>query len=1089
MNPSPDRPPEDWTAHVAGLRRLAAHLLRDPARADDAVQDALVVALTRPPSVGARLGAWLKGVLRNKAREARRGDERRRRHEGAVSPREAAMDVQEIAGGLEVQRRAVEAVRALDEPYRSAVWWHYFEGLDARTVAERQSVPLETARTRLKRALERLRADMDQRCGDRKAWMAALAPLATGLSAPAGAGIAAGAGATASVTAAGAGAGWAVAAAAVAVVGLGTAAWAIAPADPEPVVPVVPFDAPVAPVERAARGGEAVPPSDLLPADLLLGDRGADAAPARPGGGGARPVLDAPARARRASRRVEGRFQFHYEQGWSFASMSIVPKEEADVVFASCAGGISSVTLAAPGEGAGIANLGALRERLPKKTFAPLLAEALVRVHPDELSLGPSAGGDSRDAWSDVFVLRTRDGDWARLVIEERDDSKGSWTEYPVTIRYTLVGSTPVFREGQGDVRGAGFELDLDLLAGTVADPRRPQRREEGRFRFQCEQAWSFAAKGLVPRAEADVVFETCAGGNSSVTLRAGTGAAIANLEDLRGRTRNVKSAPALAEALVRVHPLDLGLSKRAVGDERDAHTDVFVLRTARGEWVRLLIEKRESPVTIAYVLASPLPVFSDGTGDLREAGFEIDTQRLETLQAQHVARAEAERELAARPVRRRLAELDGLAAALRVDAERRDGPGFRTAAVLDRAGAAPLGEPDAYTAATYSFEKDTRDDARATRNDWDFLLQPWRGPAWFDVTTLTDDHSLIRDLGDVEVDWVLGGRASPGKGEEMARAVAGHLYVIRTLDTETDTWALLRILRLDQDGGMVFAWRYVMQAAALAPLVYGADDQLREPRARLVLVGGHGGGNPNRVFLDGTKNGYVREWSSAPPDAALRPESQDGGRAYVEGGRVPYGRVFLVERVEWTARCDGDGRGEFLIDVGPYRIAHGKQLEGGPDGEPRHEVFSLDRGVVRVGADAFPLRGVARVRIPLRSGREGQVAVEIANRATVDATFLGRFVAETELPPTVAETVGAREGEHWLRSLVLAPAGPRGGSPYQDPAATWLRSLLAFDLEADLRARLETVLAATPEPARGEVGAAPPPLGGSGGAGGGAGR
>src|SRR5207237_307525 len=68
------------------------------------------------------------------------------------------------------RKSVVEAVLALDEPYRSVVILRWFEQLEARDIAERLNVPLETVRTQLKRAHELLRARLDRESGDRRAW-------------------------------------------------------------------------------------------------------------------------------------------------------------------------------------------------------------------------------------------------------------------------------------------------------------------------------------------------------------------------------------------------------------------------------------------------------------------------------------------------------------------------------------------------------------------------------------------------------------------------------------------------------------------------------------------------------------------------------------------------------------------------------------------------------------------------------------------------------------------------------------------------------------------------------------------------------
>ena len=78
-----------------------------------------------------------------------------------------------------MQRALVDAVLALDEPYRSAVLLRYFEGLEPAEIARRRGVPAGTVRSHLSRGLAELRAALDRRHGgDTRTWCAALLPLA-----------------------------------------------------------------------------------------------------------------------------------------------------------------------------------------------------------------------------------------------------------------------------------------------------------------------------------------------------------------------------------------------------------------------------------------------------------------------------------------------------------------------------------------------------------------------------------------------------------------------------------------------------------------------------------------------------------------------------------------------------------------------------------------------------------------------------------------------------------------------------------------------------------------------------------------------
>ena len=152
--------PGDLLLHAAFVRRLALALLRDAHAAEDAVQEAWRAGLERPPRSDIR--AWLARVTRNAAARQRRSEARRaerelRRAADATAAQQAAAPG-EVLAREETLRLVVEAVCGLEEPYRATVLARYFEDLPPRAIAHRAGLPVETVRTRLKRAVERLRA-------------------------------------------------------------------------------------------------------------------------------------------------------------------------------------------------------------------------------------------------------------------------------------------------------------------------------------------------------------------------------------------------------------------------------------------------------------------------------------------------------------------------------------------------------------------------------------------------------------------------------------------------------------------------------------------------------------------------------------------------------------------------------------------------------------------------------------------------------------------------------------------------------------------------------------------------------------------
>lgn len=183
MPEAPDFDPAQLASHAAWLRQLARRLVRDAALAEDVAQETLRVALERAPAAASpdRLRAWLHNVARNLARMQRRGDERRAARDRAHAqraPRHAPAAADVVARAA-AQRRLIDAVLALDEPYRTAVLLAYEERAKPGEIARRTGVSPEAARKRVSRglALLRSRLAMDGR-DERPNWLAGLALVA-----------------------------------------------------------------------------------------------------------------------------------------------------------------------------------------------------------------------------------------------------------------------------------------------------------------------------------------------------------------------------------------------------------------------------------------------------------------------------------------------------------------------------------------------------------------------------------------------------------------------------------------------------------------------------------------------------------------------------------------------------------------------------------------------------------------------------------------------------------------------------------------------------------------------------------------------
>jgi RNA polymerase sigma-70 factor (ECF subfamily) len=162
---------DELLRHGTFLRALATGLLGDETGADDVVQDAYARAIVHGPR---HPGAWLARVVRNLAIRGRIGGARRSRRERVAARPEAEPSAADVVARLEIQRRVVEAVLALREPYRTTIVQRYFDGLETREIARRSGVPYETVRTRLGRAHAELRERLD---AVHHGWALALAPI------------------------------------------------------------------------------------------------------------------------------------------------------------------------------------------------------------------------------------------------------------------------------------------------------------------------------------------------------------------------------------------------------------------------------------------------------------------------------------------------------------------------------------------------------------------------------------------------------------------------------------------------------------------------------------------------------------------------------------------------------------------------------------------------------------------------------------------------------------------------------------------------------------------------------------------------
>lgn len=169
----------------AELRSLARRLVDDVQHGEDAVQDVWLAVLRDQVRPDDTPGSRLKRALKFRVWSARRGDSRRRAREDATARKpKTETSPADLVRAQEVRQRVVDAVVGLREPHRRTVMLRFFEGLSPAATAQRMGVPVETVRTRTRRALELLRARLGQEFGGRAAWVLPVATLSVDRSSP-----------------------------------------------------------------------------------------------------------------------------------------------------------------------------------------------------------------------------------------------------------------------------------------------------------------------------------------------------------------------------------------------------------------------------------------------------------------------------------------------------------------------------------------------------------------------------------------------------------------------------------------------------------------------------------------------------------------------------------------------------------------------------------------------------------------------------------------------------------------------------------------------------------------------------------------
>lgn len=171
----PHPEPERLIADAAWLRRLAGQPGGDASLAEDVQQEVELATLLRPER---RDRPWLAALARNLTITQWRRRKAEDRRVSALPPADSAVPAADLAAEAELQQLAVAAVLELPETYRDTILRRFMEGLSVLETAQAMAVPVDTVRTRQKRALAMLRARLLPKT-ERRGWATVIASIAT----------------------------------------------------------------------------------------------------------------------------------------------------------------------------------------------------------------------------------------------------------------------------------------------------------------------------------------------------------------------------------------------------------------------------------------------------------------------------------------------------------------------------------------------------------------------------------------------------------------------------------------------------------------------------------------------------------------------------------------------------------------------------------------------------------------------------------------------------------------------------------------------------------------------------------------------
>jgi len=321
------------------------------------------------------------------------------------------------------------------------------------------------------------------------------------------------------------------------------------------------------------------------------------------------------------------------------------------------------------------------------------------------------------------------------------------------------------------------------------------------------------------------------------------------------------------------------------------------------------------------------------------------------------------------------------------------------------------------YEKASFSFVGGRRDDPMyELRNDWDVLFSRTA----FDVVTVTDDRSLIVDLGERPLESLASGdlselkritadavrrRAADPKGQSLAAATAilGHTYFVWSRDSDSDVAAAFEVMELVENRRCMFDWyattdgrtakgsirdsstgRSLMRTLAELRRAACSPRALARPRVVLQLRSGANGGNP--IALDAAGDASrVNTMRTEPLDLRSTININERQIGYSEGGFVPLGSTFVVTRANYrgVALGDSNGSGELHIELAGQTLFDAAKTNGWIEREWTG-------------------------RAEIRAGEESRTFLRVSNSSAGELVLDGEFVSTSVPPPEARPQVAA---------------------------------------------------------------------------------